>query len=56
MYVFDKTKPIAIGCDHAGFDCKEDLDFFPGRRRDGIQGLRNIQQRFWLIILILHTR
>ncbi len=25
MYVFDKTKPIAIGCDHAGFDCKEDL-------------------------------
>lgn len=25
MYVFDKTKPIAVGSDHAGFDCKEDL-------------------------------
>ena len=25
MYVFDASKPIAIGCDHAGFDCKEDL-------------------------------
>lgn len=25
MYVFDAKKPIAIGCDHAGFDCKEDL-------------------------------
>lgn len=28
MYVFDQTKPIAIGCDHAGFDCKEDLISF----------------------------
>lgn len=28
MYTFDKTKPIAIGCDHAGFDCKEDLISF----------------------------
>ncbi|MBC7937730.1 MAG: ribose 5-phosphate isomerase B [Rhizobacter sp.] len=28
MYVFDSTKPIAIGCDHAGFDCKEDLISF----------------------------
>ena len=28
MYVFDKTKPIAIGCDHAGLDCKEDLISF----------------------------
>lgn len=28
MYAFDKTKPIAIGCDHAGFDCKEDLISF----------------------------
>lgn len=25
MYVFDSNKPIAIGCDHAGFDCKETL-------------------------------
>lgn len=25
MSPFDLTKPIAIGCDHAGFDCKEDL-------------------------------
>ena len=25
MYSFDNNKPIAIGCDHAGFDCKEDL-------------------------------
>lgn len=25
MYVFDTSKPIALGCDHAGFDCKEDL-------------------------------
>lgn len=25
MYAFDSSKPIAIGCDHAGFDCKEDL-------------------------------
>lgn len=28
MYSFDKNKPIAIGCDHAGFDCKEDLISF----------------------------
>lgn len=28
MYTFDTTKPIAIGCDHAGFDCKEDLISF----------------------------
>lgn len=28
MYAFDKKKPIAIGCDHAGFDCKEDLISF----------------------------
>lgn len=28
MYVFDIKKPIAIGCDHAGFDCKEDLISF----------------------------
>ena len=28
MYIFDSTKPIAIGCDHAGFDCKEDLISF----------------------------
>ncbi len=28
MYTFDKNKPIAIGCDHAGFDCKEDLISF----------------------------
>jgi len=25
MHIFDINKPIAIGCDHAGFDCKEDL-------------------------------
>ncbi len=25
MNTFDLTKPIAIGCDHAGFDCKEEL-------------------------------
>jgi ribose 5-phosphate isomerase B len=25
MYVFNSNKPIAIGCDHAGFDCKEAL-------------------------------
>lgn len=25
MYVFDKNKPVAIGSDHAGFDCKEEL-------------------------------
>jgi ribose 5-phosphate isomerase B len=23
MFVFDNTKPIAIGSDHAGFECKE---------------------------------
>ncbi|MEO6406366.1 MAG: ribose 5-phosphate isomerase B [Ferruginibacter sp.] len=28
MYTFDRKKPIAIGCDHAGFDCKEDLISF----------------------------
>src|SRR6478672_73375 len=28
MYIFDSNKPIAIGCDHAGFDCKEDLISF----------------------------
>jgi ribose 5-phosphate isomerase B len=28
MYTFDSSKPIAIGCDHAGFDCKEDLISF----------------------------
>jgi ribose 5-phosphate isomerase B len=28
MYTFDRSKPIAIGCDHAGFDCKEDLISF----------------------------
>ena len=28
MYTFDAAKPIAIGCDHAGFDCKEDLISF----------------------------
>ena len=28
MYTFNKRKPIAIGCDHAGFDCKEDLISF----------------------------
>lgn len=28
MYAFDINKPIAIGCDHAGFDCKEDLISF----------------------------
>lgn len=25
MYVFDKSKPVAIGSDHAGFECKEEL-------------------------------
>ena len=28
MYTFNPGKPIAIGCDHAGFDCKEDLISF----------------------------
>jgi len=28
MYTFNPDKPIAIGCDHAGFDCKEDLISF----------------------------
>src|SRR6186713_1731415 len=28
IYIFDSSKPIAIGCDHAGFDCKEDLISF----------------------------
>lgn len=28
MYCFDKAKPIAIGCDHAGYDCKEELISF----------------------------
>ena len=28
MYSFDINKPIAIGSDHAGFDCKEDLISF----------------------------
>lgn len=28
MYVFNLKKPIAIGADHAGFDCKEDLVSF----------------------------
>jgi len=28
MYFFDKNKPIAIGSDHAGFECKEDLISF----------------------------
>lgn len=28
MYCFDKTKSIAIGCDHAGYDCKEELISF----------------------------
>jgi ribose 5-phosphate isomerase B len=28
MYVFDSKKPIALGCDHAGFDCKEELISF----------------------------
>ncbi len=35
MYTFDKSKPIAIGCDHAGFDCKEDLiSFLEGEKMD----------------------
>ena len=28
MSIFSATLPIAIGCDHAGFDCKEDLISF----------------------------
>lgn len=28
MQIFDMTKPVAIGCDHAGFDYKEDLISF----------------------------
>ena len=28
MYVFDSKKPIAIGCDHAGFEYKEDIISF----------------------------
>jgi ribose 5-phosphate isomerase B len=28
MKPFDTRKPAAIGCDHAGFDCKEDLISF----------------------------
>ena len=28
MYCFNINKPIAIGSDHAGFDCKEDLISF----------------------------
>jgi len=28
MSPFNLTLPIAIGCDHAGFDCKEDLISF----------------------------
>ena len=28
MNVFDHSKPIAIGCDHAGFDCKQTLISF----------------------------
>ena len=28
MQVFDMSKPVAIGCDHAGFDYKEDLISF----------------------------
>ncbi|HRB31049.1 MAG TPA: ribose 5-phosphate isomerase B [Ferruginibacter sp.] len=32
MYIFDSNKPIAIGCDHAGFDVKEDLlSFLDGK-------------------------
>lgn len=35
MYVFDITKPIAIGSDHAGFDCKEDLiSFLEGEKME----------------------
>ncbi|MBC7423926.1 MAG: RpiB/LacA/LacB family sugar-phosphate isomerase, partial [Ferruginibacter sp.] len=28
MSIFNFQLPIAIGCDHAGFDCKEDLISF----------------------------
>ena len=28
MQIFDMTKPVAIGCDHAGYDYKEDLISF----------------------------
>lgn len=32
MYVFDKSKPVAIGSDHAGFECKEELiSYLEGR-------------------------
>ncbi|MEO7561468.1 MAG: RpiB/LacA/LacB family sugar-phosphate isomerase, partial [Ferruginibacter sp.] len=34
MNIFNPTMPIAIGCDHAGFDCKEDLiSFLEGEGR-----------------------
>ncbi len=28
MTIFNLSLPVAIGCDHAGFDCKEDLISF----------------------------
>ncbi len=28
MFAFNQNKPIAIGCDHAGFECKEQLISF----------------------------
>jgi ribose 5-phosphate isomerase B len=28
MFAFNQQKPVAIGCDHAGFDCKEQLLIF----------------------------
>ncbi|MEI9958615.1 MAG: RpiB/LacA/LacB family sugar-phosphate isomerase [Ferruginibacter sp.] len=32
MSPFNLKLPVAIGCDHAGFDCKEDLiSFLEGR-------------------------